>query len=234
MNDTASLTRRLESAVCLRVTLLLSVVLIFFAATSHGQNIITVAGDGPPGGFSGDGGLATAASIFDWSGVAADGLGNVYITEYNYYRIRKINSAGIISTYVGTGSPGSTGDGGPATAATIGAVYSVAADAAGNLYVADYTYGRIRKVDPSGIITTIAGTGTPGYTGDGGAATAAEINCVYGLAVDGAGNIYLDNYTTYVIRKINAATGIIFYCRGHSQEIHLDLQATAAWPRQRR
>ncbi len=184
--------------------------LLFLSGISfhaNAQIITTFAGNGSPG-FTGDGGQATAAQINQVYGIAADGLGNVYISEWGYFRVRKINAAGVITTYAGTGVQGHTGDGGPATAAQIGYVYGLAADAAGNLYLSDWNYLFIRKIDPSGTITNFAGNGTFGYTGDGGAATAATIGYSYGIACDGLGNVYFDDWEHYVIRKVNSA-GII-------------------------
>jgi hypothetical protein len=197
-----------HSRACLNTGLLfLTFFVLGFSFHTHAQVITTFAGNGTSG-VGGDGGPATTAQVSNTYGVAADGLGNVYLAEYGYYRIRKVNTAGIITTYAGTGSQGYTGDGGPATAAQIGWVYGIAADAAGNVYLADWEYARIRKIDPSGIITTIAGTGTIGYTGDGGPATAANIGEAWSIAVDGSGNVYFHDWNYYHVRKVNSA-GII-------------------------
>ena len=157
------------------------------------------------GGFSGDGGPATAARVNQPSAVATDNVGNVYISDQNNNCIRKINTAGIISTVAGTGSSVYSGDGGPATAAGIDYPENIAIDNSGNLYIAEFQSSRIRKVNTSGIITTIAGTGVSGHSGDGGPATAAEIGHHWGgVAVNNRGDVFLaDLYEDY-IRKIDA------------------------------
>jgi sugar lactone lactonase YvrE len=171
--------------------------------------ITTVAGNGTQG-FSGDAGAATAAQLYVPSAVAVDGAGNLYIAEEFNYRIRKVTAAtGLITTVAGNGTCGFAGDGGPATAAKLCDPMSVAVDGAGNLYIAD-SHSRIRKVTAAtGLITTVAGSGTSGFSGDGGAATAAQINQPWGVAVDGAGNLYIADSYNYRIRKVTAATGLI-------------------------
>src|SRR5204863_434794 len=115
-------------------------------------------------GYFGVGGIPTEA-LFAGAGIAADGLGNVYIEDWGPW-IWKVSPSGILTNFAGNGISGYSGDGGPATAAAISSGFNnVAADAAGNVYIADAGYGVIRKVDQSGIITTIAGNGTPGYSG---------------------------------------------------------------------
>jgi uncharacterized protein (TIGR03437 family) len=164
--------------------------------------ITTIAGGGSPGA-NGDGGPATKALIFP-SSVALDAAGNMYIAQGA--SIRKVDTTGIITTIAGNGLPGDTGDGGPATSATIFCT-NVAADRAGNLYLAESTGARIRKIDTAGTITTIAGTGQPGYSGDGGPAISAKLNLPQGLTVDSAGNLFFADNAAYV-RKIDTA-GII-------------------------
>ncbi len=164
--------------------------------------IVTFAGNGSAN-FSGDGGQATAAEISRSQGVAVDGSGNVYIADGNG-RIRKVNTAGIISTVAGGGTSG-LGDGGPATAAEIDA-YGLAVDAPGNIYIASFNDNRIRKVNTSGIISTIAGNGTGGYTGDGGPGIDAEIWGPSGVAVDGSGNVYIADYINNRVRKLTPIT----------------------------
>ena len=190
----------------LRLALLLLITL--GAATySNAQIITTVAGTGTAG-YSGDGGAATAAQIHKPFGVITDRSGNLYISDDNNQRIRKVNPSGIITTIAGTGTTGYSGDGGAATAARLNSPTGIAFDAAGNLYIAEYTNCVIRKVTLSGIISTVAGTGTTGYSGDGGPATAAKLNLPVGLMFDRAGNMYIGDQGNNRVRKITPA-GII-------------------------
>ena len=171
----------------------------------HAQ-ISTIAGTGTSG-FSGDGGPATAAKFSEPFGVAVDSFGNIYIADYLNSRIRKVDTFGIITTFAGTSTAGFSGDGGPATAAEIRYPYAVVA-AMGNIYICDAGNNRVRKVDASGIITTIAGNGSTGITGDGGPATAAGIsNLLNDIAVDPSGNVYI-SYNSKDIRKVDIS-GII-------------------------
>ncbi len=171
-------------------------------------NITTFAGTGTVSGFSGDGGQATIALLHNPRAVATDGAGNVFIVDGGNNRIRKVNTTGIITTIAGTGTSGFSGDGGPATAANITPGYGLITDASGNVYYTDAA--RIRRIDNTGIITTIAGTGTLGDTGDGGPATSANIGSENGLAIDGAGNIYMSDGSVFQnkVRVINSS-GII-------------------------
>jgi sugar lactone lactonase YvrE len=174
--------------------------------------ITTIAGSGPVGYYNngvGDGGPALSAPLFYPYQVAADVLGNVYIAEWNTPRIRKIGTDGIISTYAGSGTEGFSGDGGPATQAQIGAPWGLAVDGSGTVWFSDDRTGddiepeitHIRKVTPDGIITTVAGTGVPGYSGDGGPALAAQLYAPGQLAVDGSGNVYFPDADN--VRKIS-------------------------------
>jgi sugar lactone lactonase YvrE len=171
--------------------------------------ITTIAGTGTPG-YSGDGGPATSAQLYFPFGVALDGSGNVYISDFGNSRIRKVSAVtGLIATIAGTGAPGYSGDGGAATAAQL-YTYGIAVDDIGNVYAADAGNQRVRMISSTtGVITTIAGTGVPGYSGDGGAATAAQLNDPVMVAVDGSGNVYVADKTNNRIRMISAATGLI-------------------------
>jgi uncharacterized protein (TIGR03437 family) len=177
--------------------------------------ITTVAGNGFPI-FSGDGGPATSAGIAfvgtaTHQGVAVDKTGNLYITDSADNRIRKVNASGIISTVAGKGTlgvSGFSGDGGPATSAQLNTPSGVAVDTAGNLYIADTGNGRIRKVNPAGIITTVAGKGNGSVLGDGGPATNAQLANPSDVVVDSAGNIYIADVGNSRVRKVNTA-GII-------------------------
>ena len=165
-------------------------------------------------GFSGDGGPATAASTnYPWA-VATDEAGNVYFSDYLNCRIRKINSAGIISTIAGTGICFYSGDGGPATAAKVQYPTGLAVDGGGNIYIADNGNNRVRKINSSGIISTLAGSPTYGFTGDGGPSTAARLRLPTGLALDDAGNLYITDADNNRIRKINTS-GIITTIAGN-------------------
>ena len=186
---------------------------LFFAAAAQSQTIDTIAGNGS-WGFSGDGGPATAASLYYPTDVIVDGMGNRYISDINNLRIRKVTPAGIISTIAGNGTYGFSGDGGPATSAQLAYVYQLAVDAGGNLYIADYDNNRVRKVTSAGIISTIAGNGTYGFSGDGGPATSAALQRPVGVAVDGAGNVYFGDYSNHRIRKVTPA-GIISTVAGN-------------------
>jgi trimeric autotransporter adhesin len=165
------------------------------------------------GGYSGDGGQATAAEMHFPYGLAMDGSGNLYIADNGNYCVRKVNASGIILTYAGNGIDGWSGDGGPATSAEIYLPKGLAVDISGNLYIADGN-SYIRKVNTSGIISSIAGTGVRGYSGDGGPATAAELDEPQGVTIDGSGNIYIADYTNDRIRMIST-NGIITTIAGN-------------------
>jgi len=158
--------------------------------------------------FSGDGGPAVNAGMLGPLGVAVDGAGNIYIADGSNNRIRKVNTAGIISTFAGNGDFSSRGDGGPAASASLWTPSAVTVDSAGNLYIADTLNYRVRKVNPAGIISTVAGNGNLGFSGDGGPATSAALGGPAGVAVDSAGNLYIADYANHRIRKVTAA-GII-------------------------
>jgi len=139
------------------------------------SNMTTSAGNGL-GKFAGDGGAATSASVKVPDGVAVDAAGNTYIADTQNNRIRKVDAAsGKISTYAGNGSATFSGDGGPATAAGLNNPTGVAVDSVGNLFIADQRNNRVRMVDTTGTITTVAGNGTVGYSGDGGSPTSAQL-----------------------------------------------------------
>lgn len=169
--------------------------------------ITTLAGNGS-WGYSGDGGPATSASFMRCYGIAADDAGNVYISDAGNCCVRVVNDQGMIYNFAGSGSAGYSGDNGPAAEAQLRGPSGLAKDGSGNLYIADTLNHCIRKVDPRGIITTIAGTGTYGFSGDGGPATAAQLAAPLGVAVDRDGNILVSDTANHCIRRIDTA-GII-------------------------
>lgn len=177
-------------------------------------NIITVAGNGTQG-FSGDGGPAISARLYSPTRAVADAAGNLYIADYYNSRIRKVDTSGTITTFAGSGNQAFGGDGGPATAADLNLPYSVAVDSGGNVFIMDTWNNRVRRVDSSGTITTVVGTGFAGVLGDGGPATSAQLNEAEDIAVDGHGNLFIDDYGNSRIRKVDTA-GIITTIAGNS------------------
>ena len=165
--------------------------------------------------YGGDGGPATSAYLNKPHGVAVDSSGNIYIADTDNYRIREVTvSNGEINTVAGngtecTGGGAACGDGGPATSAGISYVYSLAVDSSGNVHIADSDNYSIRKFSVGGNISTVAGNGTEGYSGDGGAATSAELSAVVGVAVDSPGNMFIADTANYRIREVTASNGKI-------------------------
>ncbi len=174
--------------------------------------LTTIAGTGISGygdGFSGDGGPAIAATLQYPSSVAVDASGNVYITDQENQRVRKVTAAsGVITTIAGIGTAGYLGNDVAATVAELNYPTGVAVDAAGNVYICDNNNQLIRKINTSGIIISVAGTGVAGYSGDGGPATAAQINYPGDVAVDAVGNIYIADAGNSRVRKVDT-TGTI-------------------------
>jgi sugar lactone lactonase YvrE len=168
--------------------------------------ITTYAGNGLSG-FSGDGGQATSAALSQPAGLAVDAAGNLYIADSNNSVVRKVTQAGVISTVAGTGgSQGYSGDGAAATSAKMMAPFGVAVDSSGNLYIADF-YGWIREVTAStGVISTIAGNGSVGYSGDGGPATSAQFYYPVSVALDLSGNVYVADSNNGAVRMISNGT----------------------------
>ena len=177
--------------------------------------IITIAGNGFSG-YDGDGGFATAARIGGVSDIAFDKSGNLFIADGLNHRIRKVNmSTGIISSIAGNGVGGFAGDGGQATSASLNYPGHITFDLDGNMFISDVENRRVRKVDINGIITTVAGNGTFGYSGDGGIAINAEINSPHGLVTDAFGNLYISDAGNGRVRKLNKMTGIITTIAGN-------------------
>ena len=187
---------------------------VLAAAVLRAQGTITtVAGTGSIGD-TGDGGQATSATLGSPNGVLVDKAGNIYIADSIFNVLRKVNASGVISTIAG-GPAGSLGDGGPAANARLvinGTHTGMALDNAGNFYIADYGDSRIRKIDASGTITTVAGSSTSiglgGFSGDGGPATSAQLNSPTGVAFDSAGNMYIADFGNFRIRKVDTSGNI--------------------------
>lgn len=193
---------------------------VYFADALNGRvrrvdtngNISTYAGGAVIlGNGVGDGGPATSASLSfvgtgQHEGIALDAQGNLYIADSGHNRIRKVDTGGMITTVAGTGTFGFSGDGGPATSAQLSSPFGVALDRAGNLYIADSSNGRVREVDTSGMITTVAGSGYGFVPGDGGPATGTKFDPI-ALAFDNAGNLYISDLNNNAVRKVS--NGII-------------------------
>lgn len=178
-----------------------------------GGTISRAAGKGEAGYYQ-DGIAAAEAWLNTPLGVAVDSAGNLYIADVLNHRIRKVGTDGKIATVAGNGFVGYSGDEGPATAATLAYPISVALDAAGNLYIADSHNDCIRKVAPDGTITTVAGTGMAGFSGDGGPATRAQLNYPKAVALDAAGNMFIADTFNNRIRMVTP-DGVIFTVAGN-------------------
>ena len=191
--------------------------------------ITTIAGTGTPG-YSGDNSIATTAQITLPTALAFDRNNNLYVADTGNHRVRRIDaSTQIITTVAGTGTQGFSGDAGPAIAATIDSPTGLACDASSNLYLADTHNHLIRRIDvTTGIITTIAGTGAAGYSGDTAAATAANLALPHGLTIDPNGNLYLADTANHRIRRIDATTGIITTIAGDGTQTFAGDNAPAA------
>ncbi|MFE6665748.1 RICIN domain-containing protein [Streptomyces sp. NPDC057697] len=175
--------------------------------TTDGK-ISTVAGTGS-GTFGGDGGPAASAQLKNPYGVAVDSAGNLYIADSENYRVRKVTPDGKISTIVGSGTSTTSGDGGLATAARLNRPTGVAVGSDGVIYIADSGGHRIRRITPDGKISTVAGTGSANFGGDGGPATSAQLKNPYGVTVDDEGNLYIADRGNHRVRKVTAADGKI-------------------------
>jgi sugar lactone lactonase YvrE len=175
--------------------------------------LFVVAGNGTCG-YSGDGGQATQAELDQPHGLAIGPSGSLYIADTDNCVIRKVDSSGVITTVAGNGTCGYSGDGGQATQAELDGPEAVAVSSEGNLYIADTSNCVIRKVDSSGVITTVAGNGTCGYSGDGGQATQAELSYPFGISIGPSGSLYIADTDNCVIRKVDSS-GVITTVAGN-------------------
>lgn len=174
--------------------------------------ITTVAGNGS-NSSGGDGGLATAAQIYGPTYACLDPFGAMYISETVGRRIRKVDTSGIISTVLGNGSGGNTGDGGLAVSATVSGLQGIVSDSIGNIYFADATNHVVRRIDTAGIVTRFAGNASAGYSGDGGPATSARLNGPTGLGIGPGGELYIADFDNCRIRMVSG--GIISTVAGN-------------------
>ena len=178
------------------------------------SGVITTVVGGDQSGFSGDNGPATVAKLSYPNDVTLASDGSLYIADQLNDRIRRVSPAGIITTVAGNGERGFGGDGGPATAAALNRPNGVVAGSDGSLYIADEFNDRIRRVSPSGTITTVAGNGERGFGGDGGPGTGAALSRPNGVAVGGDGSLYVADQVNNRIRRVSP-TGLITTVAGN-------------------
>jgi uncharacterized protein (TIGR03437 family) len=207
-------TRNEDAARCVSHRFMLRLRLVFalaataLAASAQQYTISTVSGTAGTSGYAGDGGPASAAQLNNPTAMARDAQGNIYISDLDNYVVREIDTNGNIRSVAGNGTFGFSGDGGPATSGQLASVDGIAVDAKGNVYLADALNSRVRVVTADLTISTFAGNGTRGYSGDGGRATDAQLYYPSGVAVDAQGNVYIADYGAGVVRKV-APSGII-------------------------
>ncbi|MEQ1886904.1 MAG: BACON domain-containing carbohydrate-binding protein [Bryobacteraceae bacterium] len=175
---------------------------LMFSQAGFAQNytISTLAGGGFPDAIP-----ATSANLGEVDGVAVDGTGNIYIANPTYSVVTMVDGSGVLNRIAGNGKAGFGGDNGPAASAQLNKPHSVAVSSSGDIYIADTFNHRVRKIS-NGTITTVAGNGVRGYSGDGGAATSAQLNYPWGVAVDSSGSLYIADTANHVIRKVSGAT----------------------------
>lgn len=189
---------------------LLAAMLALSVVIAYPQGTIRTAAGTGVAGYSGDGGRATSARLDQPFHCCFGTSGEMYVADTNNHSIRKVDRNGNITTVAGCGKKGYSGDGGPATAATLNEPYGVAVDKDGTLYIVDRLNAAIRRVDgKTGVITTLAGTGKPGYNGDGGPANLAQLREPNGLALDGRGGLLIADVADNRIRRVELGTGTI-------------------------
>lgn len=198
-----------------------AVVLISLVAAVHGQTISSPAGTGEKG-YSGDGGSAKAAKLADPFDVALDKVGNLYFSDTSNHCIRRVDvKTGVLTTVAGTGKKGYSGDGGPAIEATLFEPYGLELDGDGNLFIVDRLNYCIRRVDAkTGMISTIAGTGKKGYSGDGGPGASAQLVEPNGLALDRKGKLYIADVAGQRVRVLDLTSGVISTFCGNGKKEH--------------
>jgi sugar lactone lactonase YvrE len=184
-----------------------------------GNAIITTAAGNGTNGYAGDGGPATKASLSYPADVAVDAQGDLFIADLDNNCVRKVDVSGQITTVAGNGTNGFSGDGGPATKASLSLPNGVTVDATGNLFIAELGDNRIRKVDTNQIITTVAGDGANGFAGDGGVATNASLAAPYSVAVDGAGDLFMADFSNQRVREVEV-NGYITTVAGNGGETY--------------
>ena len=172
--------------------------------------ITTIAGTGTAG-YSGDNGAAVSATLNKPSAVVEGSTGNLYVLDTGNNVVRLVNTTGTITTIAGNGTAGYSGDDGPATSATLHTPYGLNIDSSGNLYIADSANNVVRMVSTAGIISTIAGNGTPGYSGDNGAAISATLDNPQGVTVDNQGNVYISDQGNNRVREVSTPTGSVLF-----------------------
>lgn len=195
----------------IRARFAITLILLCVAAnTLHAGEIRTIAGTGKAT-FTGDGGQAISAGVGGPFGLVIGPDGALYVCEISNHCIRRLDEkTGIISTVAGSGKKGYAGDNGPAKEALCNEPYEIRFDAAGNMFFVEMMNHLVRRVDAkSGIISTVAGTGQPGFSGDGGKATAAQLKSPHSIAFDGSGNLYIADIANHRIRKVDSKSGII-------------------------
>ena len=188
-------------AVCSALAVAVANTGTIYAADTESNRVLKVDRNGPSSTVGGGDALASTPGALAWS-VAVDAAGAVYIADAAH-RVRKVDASGVVTTVAGTGTPGFSGDAGPATGAMLSFPAGVAVDGAGILYIADLQNMRIRRVDRNGVISTVAGSGTRGFGGDGGPATRARLNGPNRVAVDRLGALYVADVGNQRIRKVD-------------------------------